>query len=184
MLQSSESGQESCKWQLKVNLSQCKSLCITNKALNHLIPTSSIIPHWKGLTRSQLGIKINQKLSWSAHVNATVLKASQVLNLLRRSLYSSEEAKKRAYTALVRPHIECCAPVWNPHLKKDIISLENVQKRAARWICCKWNPDSFSWSRSYDEACNEILSADRDHRSWAQTRADECSCKFTKLFTA
>ena len=58
--------------------------------------------------------------------------------------------------ALVRPHTEYCAPVWNPHLHKDIDMLERIQKRAARWICCKWNPESHTWSRSYDESLRHL----------------------------
>ena len=42
----------------------------------------------------------------------------------------------KLYVALVRPHLEYAAQVWNPHLVKDINSLESVQKFALR-ICSK-----------------------------------------------
>ena len=33
-------------------------------------------------------------------------------------------------TSLIRPHLEYAVPVWNPHLSKDIDSLESVQRFA------------------------------------------------------
>ena len=48
------------------------------------------------------------------------------------------------YLSLVRPHTEYAAQVWDPHLLKDINSLENVQKFALR-VCCK------NWNMGYSE---------------------------------
>ena len=42
----------------------------------------------------------------------------------------------KLYVALVRPYLEYAVQVWNPHLSKDIINLEKVQKFALR-ICSK-----------------------------------------------
>ena len=98
------------------------------------------------------------KLKWASHVANITVKASKILNLLRRSMCTcSMNVKERAYLALVRPHLEFCAPAWNPHQQKEIETLEKVQRRAVRWICsARWDPSTFTWSKRYDEALKDL----------------------------
>ena len=41
---------------------------------------------------------------------------------------------KQLFTTIVRPHLEYAAAVWNPHLKRHIVAIENVQRRASKLI--------------------------------------------------
>ena len=68
----------------------------------------------------------------------------------------NRDAKKRAYLALVRPHLEFCSPAWTVHQKKDEDAIESVQRKAARWICAHWNPLTYTWSKTYEESCEEL----------------------------
>ena len=43
------------------------------------------------------------------------------------------------YLSLVRPHLDYASAIWYPHVKKDKIALENVQKFACRMATRSWD---------------------------------------------
>ena len=60
---------------------------------------------------------------------------SVILGFIRRNIGRCPESiKETLYTAMVRPHLEYASGAWNPHLKKDINKLENIQRKASRFV--------------------------------------------------
>ena len=82
-----------------------------------------------------LGIILDSKLTFNEHVESICAKATRTLNLCRRNLSMCPPASREiAYKALVRPLLEYASTAWSPYTMKNINKLENVQRRAARWV--------------------------------------------------
>ena len=84
---------------------------------------------------------ISSDLSWSRHIDSICAKGKRLIGLLYRrfSTNVSSERLIEMYKYLVRPHLEYAAPVWDPHLLKDIKSVENVQKYGLKMCLKKWD---------------------------------------------
>ena len=82
-----------------------------------------------------LGIEISNTLKWSSHISNITKQANSTLGFLRRNLkYCPRKSKETAYIALVRSKLEYCTTTWDPYLQQDIIKIENVLRRAARFV--------------------------------------------------
>ena len=82
-----------------------------------------------------LGVTFEKDIKFSKHIATKINKANSILSLIKRSFeFMDKYTFVKLYTALVRPHLEFANVVWHPYLVKDIVSLENLQKRATRLV--------------------------------------------------
>ena len=82
-----------------------------------------------------LGVTITSDLKWNSHIRNVCSKANRTLGFLRRNLFSCpQDVKEAAYKSMVRPFLEYGSTVWDPHCIGINDELENVQKRAARFV--------------------------------------------------
>ena len=82
-----------------------------------------------------LGVQIDNSLTFSKHINEKVNKANSMMGVVRRAFrHLNIKTFNTLYKGIVRPHLEYAVPIWNPHLKKDIIKIEKVQRRATKQI--------------------------------------------------
>ena len=93
-----------------------------------------------------LGVTITSDLRLNTHESNVCTKANRTLGFLRRNLYPCpQEVKEAAYKGLVRPVLDYGSSVWDPppgvvHQEE----LENVQKRAARFVTGNYSYESGS----------------------------------------
>ena len=131
-------------WCMSFNASKCNAITISRK--KNLVQYNYSL-HNQVLERTDkatyLGVELTSKLTWSTHITKTCAKANRNLAFLRRNLrIKSQPIKEAAYRGIVRPVLEYCSPVWNPHHKKYIYMLEMVQRRAARYTLQRYHNTS------------------------------------------
>ena len=104
---------------------KCKTMHIGN---NNIEPKSyKIKPDISGMaiitSEKDIGVIIDNKLSFDLRIAEKVNKANSVVGAIRRSFeYLDKDSFKKLYTALVRPHLEYANAVWNDgiHTKRKI----------------------------------------------------------------
>ena len=124
------------KWQMDFNAKKCHVLHITharNPLKYQYMLNNCPLPETKSHT--YLGVDISNDLTWNAHVNKACAKANRTLGFLRRNLYDcAKKIKDMAYKTLVRPTLDYCSTVWDPHTQLLTNKIEAVQNRAARFV--------------------------------------------------
>ena len=82
-----------------------------------------------------LGVTISDVLSWDRHIYQVAGKGNKTLGFLRCNFKDCTiPVKKATYTDMVRPALEFASTVWDPVTQKNIQLLEQVQRRAARYV--------------------------------------------------
>ena len=131
------------------NLAKCCYIIFSRKLLP-TVPTFELClgdSHF--LTRSShhkyLGVTFSSNLSWSLHISNICKRTRKHIGMLYRNFYRFADSQTllKLYTSLVRPHTEYVCTVWDTHLSKDILAVENTQRFALRF-CLK------DWRASYD----------------------------------
>ena len=117
-------------WLMRFNISKCfvmkvtqsrkYKVCMNNSTLNAVIH------------RKYLGVVLQSDLWWSKHIAA---KANSTLSMIRRNIKKAPKpVREKLYLTLVRPQLDYASSVWLPWLRQDILELEKVQRRAARFV--------------------------------------------------
>ena len=85
-----------------------------------------------------LGVTISSDLRWHGHVHNISVKATRVLNFVRRNTYHcTPEVKVLAYTSLIRPHLEYASAAWDHYTARDSHHLDKLQRPSGISTICQ-----------------------------------------------
>ena len=107
---------------------------ILHHGYNRTLDGSYALPNGKSITTDghtvrDLGIHVNDSLSWSDHYTLMVTEAKKYAGWILRTFKTrSQRAILLLYGSLVRMRLEYSCPLWMPFSKKDIMSIEAVQR--------------------------------------------------------
>jgi ribonuclease P/MRP protein subunit RPP40 len=131
-------------WQMSFHPDKCHVLRVTRSKNPRETPYTLNGHTLNSVTSTTyLGIDINNKLGWDTHINKACGKANRTLGFLKRNLRVGDRSTKaRAYQQLVRPTLDYCSTVWDPHEVGLVRQIEMVQRRAARYVCRRYHNTS------------------------------------------
>ena len=120
-------------WQMDIAVQKCSALRVTNKINDLQIAPQAYqlnnVPLPWGNDCRDLGVLIDGRLNFNSHISLIVHNAHVRAQLILRSFRSrNRELLTRAFTTYVRPLLEYCSSVWNPHTLCNITKIESVQR--------------------------------------------------------
>ena len=119
-------------WKMSFNIDKCKVLHYGKGNIEYKYSMSGQ-PLDEVDSEKDLGIIFSKNLKVAEQCKEAYTKANRMLGLVSRTVkYKNMESLLNLYKSLVRPHLDYCSSVWNPHLNKDKFLLERVQHRFTR----------------------------------------------------
>ena len=101
-----------------------------------------------------LGVFLDEKLTFADHIDKTVRKANRALGLLTRSFQTGKQGRSLqecdirsvmcAFNANVRSILEYCSVVWNGAADTHLKRLERVQHRFLMWLSYRYRKSDVS----------------------------------------
>ena len=82
-----------------------------------------------------LGVNVEENLSFSDHIADKINKAYQIINIINRTFEDIDKVTFfLLYKCMIRSHLEFAHSVWSPYKVGVIHDIEKVQKRATKLV--------------------------------------------------
>ncbi len=76
-----------------------------------------------------LGVMVDNKLNWDQHINFITTNSKKMCGWILSVFYTRDRyVLLLLFKSLVRSRLEYCSILWNPHLIRNIVKVENVQR--------------------------------------------------------
>ena len=125
------------KWLVKFHHGKCHILTLGKfqniKYVHRYMLNGHKLDHVE--EKKDLGIIFDSELIFEKHFADKIKKANQMAGIVRRSFtFLDPNLFKTLFTTFVRLHLEYGQAIWSPHIKKNIKSIENLQRRATKSV--------------------------------------------------
>ena len=82
-----------------------------------------------------LGILISYDMKFEKHCCKAANDANRTLGIIKRNFTCRSEGFMTAlYKSLIRPKLDYCIQAWRPYYEKDILNLEQLQRRVTKLV--------------------------------------------------
>ena len=126
------------KWLLSFNAAKCNVLHLGKNNIKHdyyMIKGDNKIILNKTECEKDLGVYIDKNLDFKKHISTQIKKARSTSGIIYRNIINKKaNIMVPLFKSMIRPIVEYGNVVWAPHLKKDIIAIESIQRNYTKKI--------------------------------------------------
>ena len=125
------------RWRMQFNIEKCKFMRFSHKKSItdiHFDMNGVLLNRVRSV--KDLGILVTDDLRWAQHISEITFKANRTLGLVKRVCRDIKDVhiRKALYCSLIRPQLEYATELWSPNQVKYKHMLENIQRRATKFI--------------------------------------------------
>ena len=135
-------------WLIDFNSDMCKHMHIGKSDFRYRY-TLNGIPLKYTEVEKDIGVHIDDQLSFDVHIATKCKKANSMFALIRRTFkFLNENIFMCLYKSMVRSHLDSCSSIWAPYKSKQINAIESVQRRATKQVPSLRDPRMIKDSRN------------------------------------
>ena len=132
--------------QLVLATEKCEKITFSKARQTHALTLEDVLLKESKIIKD-LGITVSNDLQWNHHINRIKGQAFQRAHHILKSFKSNNIwTLINAYITFVRPLVEYGSTVWSPYLKRDILTIERVQRFFTKVSCMRTGISFSSYS--------------------------------------